>query len=53
MKVEQSIELLDAEVGAVRSHAKGVTPQHLSKVRSIDIETAKLTIDTTTQLKKQ
>ena len=50
--IEQLIEILEAEVGAVGSRAKGVTPQHLSKVWSIDIETAKRTIDVTTRLRK-
>ena len=50
--IEQSIEQLEEEIGAVGTCAKGITPQHLSKVWSIDIETTKRTIDMTTQLRK-
>ena len=49
--IEQSIELLEADVSAVGSCAKGVTPQHLSEVWSIDIENVKQTIDVTIQLR--
>ena len=42
--------LLDpASVGAVGGSARGVSPEHLSKIWSIDVETAKRTIDITSQ----
>ena len=40
---------LESEVSAAVGHAKGVTPERLSKKWSIDIETAKRTIDLTSQ----
>lgn len=50
--IEQSLESLEAEIGAVGSCAKGVTPQYLSKVKCIDIKTINWTIDLITQLRK-
>ena len=49
--IKQSIELFEAEVGAIGRCAKGVTAEYLSKVWSIDIENTKRTIDVTTQLR--
>ena len=43
---------LEAELSAVGKAAKGVSAEHLSKVWSIDLDTAKKTIDLTTQLCK-
>ena len=40
---------LESEVSVVVGRAKGVTPERLSKVWSIDIETAKRMIDLTSQ----
>jgi hypothetical protein len=37
---------------AMAGRPKGVTPQHLSKVWKIDVDTAKRTIDATTQLRQ-
>ena len=41
--------MVDQELGAVSTRAKGVTPERLSKIWSIDIETAKKTIGLTSQ----
>ena len=43
---------LDQEVSAMATRAKGVTPERLSKIWSIDIETAKRTIGLTSQYLK-
>ena len=40
---------LESEVSAAAGRAKGVTPERLSKIWSIDIKTAKRTIDLTSQ----
>ena len=40
---------LEPEVSAAIGRAKGVTPERLSKIWLIDIETAKRTIDLTSQ----
>ena len=50
--LEASLESLEARVSAVGKAAKGVSAEHLSKVWSIDLDTAKKTIDLTTQLCK-
>ena len=50
--LEKSIKLSEIEVGAVGSHAKDVTAEHLSKVWNIDFQTAKRNIDVTNQLRK-
>ena len=41
--------MVDQEIGAVSTRAKGLTPERLSKVWSIDLETAKRTIGLTSQ----
>ena len=41
--------MVDQELGAVSTRAKGVTPERLSKIWSIDIKTAKRTIGLTLQ----
>ena len=43
--LEHMIEDLNQEVSTIGTKAKGVTPERLSKIWSIDIETAKRTID--------
>ena len=43
------VDNLDTEVSAAAGREKGVTPERLSKIWSIDIETAKRTIDLTSQ----
>ena len=40
---------LESEIGATATKARGVTPERLSKIQYIDIETAKQTIDLTSQ----
>ena len=50
--LEGSVRILEAELSAVGQAAKGVTAEHLSKVWSIDLDTAKKTIDLMTQLCK-
>ena len=51
--LEEGIDRLESEVSAsVGGRAKGVSPEHLSKIWSIDLETAKKTIDITTQYLK-
>ena len=50
--LEEAINIIEGEVGATVGRAKGVSPDHLSKIWSIDTETAKRTIDITTQLLK-
>ena len=50
--LEGSFESLEAKLSAVGKAAKGVSAEHLSKVWSIDLDTAKKTIDLTTQLCK-
>ena len=47
--LEKMVDDLDKEVGATATRASGVTPERLSKIWSIDIETAKRTIDLTSQ----
>ena len=47
--LEQIIEDLEQEISAVATKAKGVTPERLLKISSIDIKTAKRTIDLTFQ----
>ena len=41
--------MVDQEIGAVSTRAKGVTPERLSKIWSIDLGTAKRTIGLTSQ----
>jgi len=41
--------MVDQEIGAVATRAKGVTPERLSKIWSIDLETAKRTIGLTSE----
>ena len=41
--------MVDQEIGAVSTRAKGVTPERLSKIWSIDLETAKRTIGLTSE----
>ena len=43
---------LDQEVSAMATREKGVTPEQLSKIWSIDIETTKRTIELTSQYVK-
>ena len=50
--LEASFDSLEARISAVGKAAKGVSAEHLSKVWSIDLDTAKKTIDLTTQLCK-
>ena len=50
--LEGSVRILEAELSAVGQAAKGVTAEHLSKVWSIDLDTAKKRIGITTQLCK-
>ena len=50
--LEASLTSLEAQLSAVGKAAKGVSAEHLSKVWSIDLDTAKKTIDLTTQLCK-
>ena len=50
--LEEAINIIEGKVGATVGKAKGVSPDHLSKIWSIDTETAKRTIDVTTQLLK-
>ena len=47
--LEKVVDDLESEIGATATRARGVTPERLSKIWSIDIETAKRTIDLTTQ----
>ena len=47
--LEKMVDDLDNEVGATATRARGVTPERLSKIWSIDIETAKRTIDLISQ----
>ena len=48
--LEGMVEGLDSEVGATaKKKVKGVTPERLSKIWSIDIEAAKRTIGLTSQ----
>ena len=49
---DDSIVSLKAKIGAVGKRPKGVIADHLSKIWSIDTDTAKRTIDVTTQLCK-
>ena len=51
-KMVEGLDGLDREISAVATRAKGVTPERLSKIWSIDIETAKRTIDLTSQYVK-
>ena len=46
-KIVEGLDGLDQQISAVATRAKGVTPEQLSKIWSIDIETAKRTIDLT------
>ena len=41
--------MVDQEIGAVSTRAKGVTPERLSKIWSINLEPAKRTIGLTSQ----
>ena len=50
--LEESLDILESENGATIGRAEGVSPDHLSKIWSIDLETAKRTIDVTTQYLK-
>jgi hypothetical protein len=50
--LDDSIASLESKIGAVGKHPKGVSANHLSKIWSIDTDTAKRTIDVTTQLCK-
>ena len=50
--LEEAMNIIKGEVGATVGKAKGVLPDHLSKIWSIDTETAKRTIDITSQLLK-
>ena len=50
--LESTVEDLEREIAAAATRAKGVTPERLSKIWSIDIETAKRTIDLTSQYVK-
>ena len=47
--LEKMVDDLDNEIGATATKASGVTPKQLSKIWSIDIETAKRIIDLTSQ----
>ena len=47
--LDQMVEDLDQEISFVATKAKGVTTERLSNIWSIDIETAKRTIDLTSQ----
>ena len=47
--LEKMIENLDQEISATATKAKGVTSEQLSKIWSINIETAKRTVDSTSQ----
>ena len=47
--LEQMVDDLESEIGATATRARGVTPERLSKIWSIDIETAKRTIELTSQ----
>lgn len=47
--LEGSLKMLQSEVGATAGRAKGVTPEHLSKIWQIDIEAARRTIGLTSQ----
>ena len=47
--LETMVDDLESEVSAAIGHTKGVTPERLSKIWLIDIETAKRTIDLTSQ----
>ena len=47
--LDTMIKDLESEVSADAGRVKGVTPERLSKIWSIDIETAKRTIDLTSQ----
>ena len=46
-KMVEGLDGLDQEISAISTRAKGVTPERLSKIWSIDIETAKRTISLT------
>ena len=46
------VDNLESEIGATATKARGVTPERLSKIWSIDIEIAKRTIDLTSQYDK-
>ena len=48
-RLETMVDNLELEVSAVIGRAKGVTLEQLSKVWSIDVETAKRMIDLTSQ----
>ena len=43
------VDNLESEISATVTKTRGVTPERLSKIWSIDIETAKRTIDLTSQ----
>ena len=48
--LENLVNNIESEISTTaRTKAKGVTPERLSKIWSIDIETAKKTIDLTSQ----
>ena len=53
ISLERMVDDLESEVSAAVGRAKGVTPKRLSKIWSIDIETAKRTIYLTSQHVKQ
>jgi len=48
-ELQAEVNSFEAECGATAGRARGVTPEHLSKIWSIDYETAKRTIDITSQ----
>ena len=48
----EGLHSLDQEVSAMTTRAKGVTPERLSKIWSINIETPKRTIELTSQYVK-
>ena len=50
--LEQMVDDLESEIGATTTRTTGVTPEQLSKSWSIDIETAKWTIELTSQYVK-
>ena len=46
------VDDLESEIGTTATRARGVTPERLSKIWPIDIETAKRTIELTSQHEK-
>ena len=51
-RVQAEVNAYNAECGATAGRAKGVSPDYLSKIRSIDHKTAKRTIGITSQYLK-